>query len=239
MPTATPDGGRIAFAVTMTELGSGRRVDDIFAVDRNGLNMKQLTTADGVDDMPRYAPRGNLIAYRRYTASPSRGDIWLMAADGTNRINLTDDLAGTLMIGEPAWSPDGTRIAFVTRENVAAGTTTSIWTMRADGSDKRRITETLIGFDALPSWSADGRHIAFVRSFVGETDIAIVPSGGGEVQRLLLPGNQSAPAWSPDGRLIAFENTPFGQRTSIQTMRPDGTDIRTRTEGFWPQWIAR
>ena len=81
-------------------------------------------------------------------------------------------------------------------------TTAGIWTVRADGSDRRQITSTLTGFDATPTWAPSDERIAFIRYYAGDTDIAVVTAAGGEPVRLALPGLQWTPAWSPDGRFI-------------------------------------
>lgn len=239
-PTGSPDGARVAFAVSMTEL-NGVRVDDIFAVDRNGLNMRRLTNAPGYDNAPAWSPTAARIAWVHYGLD-ERADIWVMNADGTNPVNLTGDLTGG--VGAPAWSPDGTRLAFVQSTSGAGGTTARIITMAADGTDKRVITSTTTGFDGSPTWSADGTQIAFLRFYQGDNDITIVGAQGGPTTRLALPGNQWSPAWSPDGRYIAYHQS-LGPTTNIFTVRPDGTHIRLRTVdpawggGVKPTWILR
>jgi Tol biopolymer transport system component len=241
-PTGSPDGARIAFAVSMTEL-NGVRVDDIFAVDRNGLNMRRLTTAPGHDNAPAWSPNAARIAWLHY-GPDERADVWVMNADGTDQVNLTSDLTGGVGPSTPAWSPDGTRIAFVQSTSGVGGTTTRLITMRADGTDKRVVTSTTTGFDASPTWSADGRRIAFLRVYQGDTDVTLVDAEGGATTRLALPGNQWSPAWSPDGRYIAYHQS-LGLTTNIYTMRPDGTHIRLRTVdpawggGVKPTWILR
>jgi Tol biopolymer transport system component len=242
-PTASPDGARIAFAVHMTELGSGAAIDDIFAVDRTGLNMRRLTTAPGADDSPAWSPTAARIAWLHWEPNV-RADVWVMNADGSAPVNLTGDLPSGVAPSPPAWSPDGTRIAFVEMNSGAGGTTARIWTMRADGSDKRMVTSTTTGFDASPSWSADGTRIAFLRHYMSETDITIVGAQGGATTRIALPGNQWSPAWSPDGQYIAFHQS-VGFVGNIFTVRPDGTGLRLRTVdpswggGLKPAWIRR
>jgi Tol biopolymer transport system component/uncharacterized protein YjdB len=240
--TASPDGARIAFAVSQVDLGTQQSVEDIFAVDRTGMNVKRLTTAAGTDDQPSWSPAGGRIAYRHYEPN-GRMDVWIMNADGSSPLNLTADFPADTHLSAPAWSSDGTRIAFASIHSDAAGTTAGIWTMRADGSDKRRLTTTLTGFDATPTWAPDGERIAFIRYYAGDADIAIVSEAGGEPVRLPLAGHQWTPAWSPDGRFIAFAQG--GLVTNLYTVTPNGTDLRLRTTdpawggGFDPAWIRK
>lgn len=242
-PTATADGTRVAFFVSMTT-PIGEVVEDIYAVDRNGMNMKRLTATAGVDDAPAYSPAAGLIAYHRLDPATGRSDIWLMNGDGTNPRNLTADLPADLSRGEPAWSPDGEWIAFTSSRGTAGPGRGSIWVMRVDGSAKRQLTlNPGNGFDLSPSWSPDGQRIAFARG-----GISIVTVATGEVSNLGLPGQSMHPSWSPDGRHIAFAWIPAEPGSGVRelyTVRQDGTGMRLRTTnsawggGASPVWIAR
>jgi Tol biopolymer transport system component len=242
-PSASPDGTRIAFFVSMTT-ANNEVVEDIYAVDRIGTNIKRLTNTAGVDNAPAYSPTpgSNLIAYHRLAAATGRSDIWLMNGDGTNQRNLTADLPSDLARGEPAWSPDGEWIAFSSSRGTTGPGRGSIWIMRADGSAKRQLTlNPGNGFDLSPSWSPDGQRIAFQRG-----GISIVSVATGEVTNLGLPGQPVQPSWSPDGRHIAFAWIPAEPGSGIwqlYTVRPDGSGMRLRTTdpawggGASPSWI--
>ena len=112
-PSVSADGSRIAFFVSMTSLNA-EIVEDIFAVDRNGMNMKRLTQLPGVDNAPAWSPVAghNVIAFQRLDPATGRSDIWIMDGNGANQRNLTADLPLGQSRGEPAWSPDGEWIAF-------------------------------------------------------------------------------------------------------------------------------
>jgi Tol biopolymer transport system component/uncharacterized protein YjdB len=243
MPTASPDGQRIAFAVSMKELGTDLQIDDIYAVDRNGLNMKRLTSEPGVDAEPAWSPKGDRIAYRHLDVTTGHSTIWVMDADGSNKVKLTAALENAYAATGPSWSPDGNQIAFATVSR--SGTASAIWTMNADGSDQRQRTSSVDGFDMEPTWSADGSRIAFSRIYAGDREIAILTLASGDVQRISLPGAQWHPAWSPDGSHIAFWQPAGPTVTGIYTMRADGTNVRLHTldeswgGGFNPTWIRR
>jgi len=243
MPTASPDGQRIAFAVSMKELGTDAQIDDIYAVDRNGMNMKRLTSEPGVDAEPAWSPKGDRIAYRHLDAVTGRSAIWIMDADGANKVKLTEALESAYSVGSPSWSPDGNRIAFSTVSR--NGTTSAIWTMNADGSNQQQRTSSVDGFDMEPTWSAGGTQIGFSRIFAGDRDIAVLTLSSGSVQRISLPGAQWHPAWSPDGGHIAYWQPAGPTVTGIYTMRADGSNVRIHTldpswgGGFNPTWIRR
>ncbi len=242
--TPSPNGQRIAFAVTMQDLTTREWINDIFAVDRNGMNMKRLTSVAGSEFEPAWSPTGGRIAYTHVSPS-GRSDIWLMLEDGSAAVNLTGEMPPTAARDGAAWSPDGSRIAFRQTESGVDGTTTWLYTMRADGTDKREVSRTLTGFDSRPSWSPNGGTLAFARHYGGgETDITTVPATGGAAHRLTLPGRQSMPAWSPDGTMIAFVQDDPG-RQNVYTMLADGSRVRLRTVdptwggGVAPAWIRK
>jgi len=171
------------------------------------------------------------------------GDIWVMEADGGSPVNLTPDpLPGITDEERPAWSPDGHRIACA---STASGTR-NIWTMAADGTDKRQVTAAP-GADTEPAWSPDGRRIAFRRTRPGlGSDLMIVGAGGGAVLQLPLQRDERAPAWSPGGGLLAFAVYPgAGGSPQIYTMTPVGAELVLRTSdvgwngGSQPAWIRR
>jgi uncharacterized protein YjdB len=244
-PTASPDGSRLAFYVSMVG-PLGEIVEDIYAVDRIGTNMKRLTSTAGVDNAPAWSPvpGANVIAYQRLDVTNGRTDIWLMNSDGTSARNLTADLPAELARGEPAWSPDGQWIAFTSSRGTAGPGRGSIWIMSADGTQKRELTVNPgNGFDLAPSWSPDGQRIVFQRG-----GISIVTIATGQVTTLDIVGTSIQPAWSPDGRHIAFAwqpSEPGAGRWELYTVRPDGTGLRLRTSnvqwggGVSPAWIAR
>ena len=244
-PTASPDGDRIAFAVSEFSVLSDQNalVSSLYVVDRDGTNIKRLTRGIGSEDQPAWSPVGALIAYR-YIGPDGRADIWVMNTDGSNARNLTADLPADTERRSPAWSADGTRIAFASQQSGIEDVVSSIWTMRADGTDKRMLTKTLTGYDAWPTWSPDGRRIAFIRQYDLEGDIAIVDANGGEPTRVSLLGRQLTPSWSPDGESIAFVQPGVGG-LNVYTVSPAGTNLRLRTVdpswggGVEPTWIRK
>jgi Tol biopolymer transport system component len=238
--TASPDGSRIAFAVSQNDLATGGRIDDLFAVDRNGLNMKRLTSEAGIDDSPDWSPAGARITWVHWELE-GRSDIWVMNADGSEKVNLTADLPAPGVRRDPTWSRDGLRIAYSEIESGPEGTTSSIWIINADGSGRRMLTTTLTGFDSSPTWSPGGQSIAFSRYYGAESDITVIDIESGTLRRIPLAGYESSPAWSPDGSMIAFSKNG----NALYTMRPDGAQLRLRTTnptwggGLAPAWISR
>jgi uncharacterized protein YjdB len=152
--------------------------------------------------------------------------------------------AGTTTEESPSWSPDGTRLAYAASD--ANGS--AIWTMRADGTDRRRIT-TLGGQNTRPAWLPTGQVIAFEHfdAFAGDHAVRLVPAAGGATTLLTAVTTSSVasqPTWSPDGRFVAFVQVVDGA-AELFTMRPDGSALRRRTFGgagrdvAGPAWTAR
>ena len=109
-----------------------------------------------------------------------------------------------------------------------------MWTINADGSDLTQLTDSP-GFDFDPSWSPDGKRIAFRKEQSEETEIWVMNADGTD-QRRLTAG--LSPAWSPDGSLIAFAG-PSGASGLITLIRPDGTGLRQLPNtdgGEYPTW---
>lgn len=245
-PSPSPDGTRIAFFVSQKDPATGEQMDDIYAVDRNGMNMKRLTSEQGFDGEPAWSPDGTRIAYRRVSYETGRSSIWVMKADGTGKQNLTPDLEGTHSLSEPAWSADGSRILFSAITAVTP-TEAGIWSMAADGGDRQQHTSTATGYDQGPSMSPDGQRIAFTRRYDdNERDLVVLTLATGAVQRIPLQWAQWSPAWSPDGRHIAFyQDIGYTGSAAIYTVRADGTHLQQHTpveafvRAYDPQWIRR
>ena len=168
--------------------------------------------------------------------------IYLMDADGSGQGRLTDDsgdpssAAGVHLETEPAWSPDGTRMAFVS----ARGGSFDIYVMNADGTGTSRLTSSRAN-EQGPSWSPDGRRIAFSRSSDGG-HVWVMNADGSGARRLTDDlAAEGEPSWSPDGRWIAYTHRASGSDIrEIRVARPDGSERRSvtnlRAKSYAPAW---
>ncbi len=134
----------------------------------------------------------------------------------------------------------GGRIAFTSiRDNVS-----HVFVMNADGTDVRQLTRTYPSTDpswlgvssSSPSWSPDGKQIAFSSNRDGDSEIFVMNADGTEVRQLTNNDDRDVhPAWSPDGKHIAFVSDR--DDSEIFVMNADGTDVySTGQEGYRPSW---
>ncbi|RZA19968.1 MAG: S9 family peptidase, partial [Proteobacteria bacterium] len=175
--------------------------------------------ADGEDKprpivIDRYHFKSDGIGY----LGKERDRLWLYdLASGTAKRLANGDYDEAL----PAWSPDSTRVAFVSRrgEQAERSADSNIYIARIDapGAEPFQLT-TYEGADsppdagAYPAWSPDGKQIAYVRGgdpaliWYAATSLAVIPATGGEPRILTsdLDRNIYSPAWSPDGKAIRF-----------------------------------
>jgi TolB protein len=182
---------------------------------------------------------GRLIytcAVDRDGASIAVEGICVVAPDGTGARRLDDDpvpfAASDGGDSEPAWSPDGQRIAWIrTLGEGPQGRIREVFVMNDDGSGKRQATK-LGGYAAAPAWSPDGNRLAFGAN----NGIYVVDAEGGEPK--LIVSSASDPAWSPDGSRMAFvanRDSHFhcvagsdvcAPANELYSMDPDGTNQR-------------
>ena len=196
----SPLGDRIAYARGYQD---GDHWDShIWTVNVDGSHNNQRTEGDVVDRWPTWSPDGKKIAFERMSGSGRDADghrldsdrhIVVMTSYGNNPTVLNP---GDAWEYSPAWSPDGTQLAYVTNGDV--------WLSDADGSDARRVQFDAF-FNAGVSWSPDGQRLAFVRPGKEQEQIVISDLDGlNEEIVFSFPGHLRTPRWSPDGQLLAF-----------------------------------
>lgn len=207
-PTAVPGvlpppsgGDRLAFS--SDRFGD----DDIFLIDIDGTNLRQITTDRAADSNPAWSPNGLLIAF--VSTRDGDAEIWVVAAgcpitppsgcEG-NMVQLTINTAREF---NPAWSPNGQQIAYASNQDGDF----EIWVMEANGSNPHPITSNTTD-DFSPHWSPDGSQIVYQSQGGGASHLYRIPAAGGTPTQLTSSSAIDLfPDWSPDGNKIVYTST--------------------------------
>ena len=157
---------------------------------------------------------------------PNQHEIFLMDADGTDVLQLTDNAREDAY---PALSPDGSRIAFARK----ARGQLDLFVMDVDGSNVTRVMRTANADEVLPSWSPDGKKLAFTATVTTpdgwQSDIYRIRVSDGRFRRLTYTPKtkEFTPDWSPDGTEIAFtKQNQARSKFGIAAVRPDASGLR-------------
>jgi len=226
-PAWSPDGTKIAFTGNLDY-----RSFNLNVMNADGTRIIKLT--DGIDvSYATWSPDGKRIAFSDSCGSIEGLcpiNIYTVNVDGTGLTNLTLNPRGAQDL-EPAWSPDGTKIAFI---GIRDNDWTAIYLMNPDGSNRVRLTSTQAN-DHSPAWSPDGRKIAFKRTsdaFGTVADVYVMNADGSNQTSVTTGGqvNQDGIVWSPDGTRILFNNqiriSQDVYAVQIYVINTDGTNIR-------------
>jgi Tol biopolymer transport system component/serine/threonine protein kinase len=213
----TPSGGEILFT-------EGRRDASTFRVGLDGGEPRPVVGA--TRNAGFVSIRGDRMVYEQRTSLPA--DIWRVAGRRSPLVGQAPEslLASSAADANPAWSPDGRRIAF---QSYRSGTG-NVWVCDADGSNPVQLTS----FDShtgTPRWSPDGRRIVFDSVEAGDWNVYVIDADGGVPHRLTPdPSADFRGFWSRDGQWIYFASDRGG-RTDIWRMPAEGGEAVQVTRG--------
>jgi TolB protein len=197
----SPDHRRLAFV----SLRDGERHLYLLTLGESGGSRRLTYGRIALGGKPAWSPNGRYIAYE----VEYRGgiDLYLIEVEAAIQLNvnpraLTDSATDSRY---PVWSPDGSRLAFV---SWGAGNA-EIFTVRMDTMEFANLTQHP-DWDFSPAWSPDGTQIAFYSDRTQMRELYLMDADGGSVRLLTTDARRqnaifaSTPVWSPDGREIAY-----------------------------------
>jgi TolB protein len=215
-PSWSPNGRWIAFT------RRGVRPPDLYVMRAGGRGVRRVAHTIGSDLCPAWSPDGRrLVFVSLYVNSTTGGhhDVFTIGVNGRGLRRLTTQQEAWEVT---SWSRTG-RIAYVNTKSPLDGS--DVWTMRADGTDKRRLTRAVSDWNVEPEWSPDGRRIAFVNDLDSPRAVHTMNADGSDVRQLThVTVPEASPSWSPDGRKLVFE-----RNRQLFATNADGTGIRQLT----------
>lgn len=222
-PQFSPDGRYLAYVSYKTG------VANVVVRGADG-SLVGGTRFNSTTSSPTISPSGQL-AFSSAAANNGSMEIYVSNLDGSNPQRLTRTSKAINI--SPRWNPrTGREIAFISDR----GGSPQIYVMDATGANQRALLSRG-GHSDSPSWSPDGRYIAFTWGGAGSFQIFIADVATGQLLQLTSEGRNESPTWSPDGRHLAFQSSRTG-RLEIWQMHIDGTGQRqlTRGGGRFPAW---
>jgi Tol biopolymer transport system component len=177
---------------------------EVMAMRPDGSRRERLTTDQVAYSTPVVSPDGQSIAVSAYVGGAWTG-IYLLDRFGKARTKVLENPNG---IGSPAWSPDGTKLAFVGVFPGPYGDYGRIFIANRDGTGVRQVSPDVAAtdykFDSSPSWAPDGTRLVFERMGV----LYLINADGSGLISTGVSGEE--PSWSPDGTQIAYASIGGG-----------------------------
>ena len=243
--TLSPDGSQVLYTVRqwVAEKERMEARTHIWSVATNGSTpTRQITSGEKGDSQPQWSPDGKFISFvsARGAGEDVKAQVYVMRADGGEAARLTDSREN---VSSYSWSPDNTRIAYVTTDARSAAEEANLkkrddervfegdfryahaWVIDVTTKTATRISEgTNYTVAGAPSWAPDGKRFVFGAGATpmlrdNRRDIYLANIDTKQIEKLSTNfGSDTSPRWSPDGQSIAWTSEPY-----TGPPLPDGT----------------
>ncbi len=217
-PSWSPDGTKLTF----TSFKDGKA--EIYVFNLLTRKLGRLTRSKGNNSGANWHPNGRTLAF----AGGSNGLTAIYTMNSTSGSERSPLITGSGLEVEPAYSPDGTKLAFV------SGRFTRPHVFIRDLASSQDTRITFAGwYNSSPAWRPDNKKIAFAGydKEIDRYDVFIVNPDGRQLERLTLDqGDNEKPSWSPDGRFLIYQSNRVGsgrgktRAYKLYTMSKDGAD---------------
>ena len=231
-----PVNGRGAFTVSTSGVlayrSSGNLHTQLVWFDRSGKELGRIGETGGYIS-PRLSHDGKRLVFTRAADISSLGDIWVLDLSRNTETRLTFDSAHD---STPVWSPDGSRIAFVSDRNNVYG----IYEKNANGAGQDEMLSQIGSPAVLEDWSLDGRYLTFMSADKGGRDVWILQLTGERKPTPFLNSRfaEHHSQLSPDSRWMAYASDESGINQIYVQKFPEGNgkwQVSTRG-GVQPRW---
>ncbi|WP_396213910.1 prolyl oligopeptidase family serine peptidase [Gemmatimonas sp.] len=236
----SPDGARVLYTVSAWEHPAARgdtalgdrheRRSHVWLVAATGGTPRQLTYGERGESQPSWSPDGSTIAFVTARGAVTGDDaprpqLWLLPADGGEARQLTTARDG---VSGYAWSPDGSHIAFLTTDTLTREQEAKrrrrddpqvyegdfrlshIWVVQIASGKTTKVTSGAFTVSGAPSWSPDGKRLAFAASPTPmirdeRRDAYVADVATQSIERMTTTNDvEGTPQFSPDGKLLAY-----------------------------------
>lgn len=225
--------GALAVAVGVPGVNGEKLGREIWIYLPNGERV--VIGGPGEASSPAWSPDGRWLAFAFRPAGVATAEIWVSAADGSLRRQISHDGAGAYE--SLAWSPEGERLAYVARDYRTGAS--GVWVRDADGQAPRQLLASDLEYFSGLAWAPDGRRLLVAAGFPGPEarwTLKAIDLADGSVKDFLEAGGgvDEQPSWAPDGRQVAFVSERSGSR-QIWLANSDGTVLRQLSRGEEPK----